>query len=132
MNRAQYEDYVAKFNARDYDGVCDCYAEPINMEFFGIKLCSRDDMKKFYTFLHRYVKESVTVLNFAASDTLAAVDAIVRVEGLHDLDAETLANNDMAGLFPIKRGEIQEMRQFIFYTLKDGKIAKVECAFAPK
>lgn len=132
MNRAQYDDYVAKFNARDYDGVCDYYAEPINMEFFGIKLRSRDDMKKFYSFLHSHVKESVTVLNFACSDTLTAVDGLVRVEGLRDLDADTLARNGMPGLFPIKQGEVQEMRQFIFYTIKNGKIAKVECAFAPK
>lgn len=42
---------------------------------------------------------------FESSETLAAVDAIVRVEAFRDLDAETLA--------------------------ADGRIAQVECALAP-
>ena len=132
MNRAQYDDYIGKFNARDYDGVCDYYAEPMNMDFFGVSLKSRDTMKRFYGFLHDHVKESAHVLNFASSDTLTAVDAIVRVEGLRDLDAETLAAQGMPQFFPIKAGEVQEMRQFIFYAITDGKIAKVECALVPQ
>jgi hypothetical protein len=131
MNRAQYDDYIGKFNARDYDGVCDYYAEPMKMDFFGVSLKSRDDMKRFYGFLHDHVKESAHVLNFASSDTLTAVDAIVRVEGIRDLDPETLAAHGMRQLFPIKAGEVQEMRQFIFYTITEGKIAKVECALVP-
>lgn len=131
MNRADYDRYLAAFNAKDYDAVCDFYAEPMDMRFFGVSLQSRADMKRFYGFLHQYVLETVRVLNFAASETLMAVDAIVRVEGLRDLDRETLDANGAPGLFPIAAGEVQEMRQFIFYTLKDGKIANVECAFGP-
>jgi len=131
MNRAAYDRYLAAFNAKDYDAVCDFYAEPMAMRFFGVSLTSREDMKRFYRFLHTYVLESVRVLNFAASDTLTAVDAIVRVEGLADLDRATLDANGASGLFPIRKGEVQEMRQFIFYTLRDGRIANVECALMP-
>jgi hypothetical protein len=28
-------------------------------------------------------------------------------------------------------GEVQELRQFIFYAITGGKIAKVECAMLP-
>jgi len=128
MNRADYERYLAAFNAKDYDTVCDFYAEPMAMDFFGVSLRSRADMKRFYGFLHSYVLESVRILNFASSDTLTAVDGLVRIEGLRDLDRATLEANGCGGLFPVKAGEVQEMRQFIFYTLKDGKIANVECA----
>jgi ketosteroid isomerase-like protein len=131
MNRAGYDRYLAAFNARDYDGVCDFYAERMNMVFFGVSIRSRADMKRFYGFLHSYVKESVSVRNFAASDTLTAVDAIVRIEAFRDLDAETLAANGCAQFRPIRAGEVQELRQFIFYTLRGGKIARVECAIAP-
>ncbi|MBB5984728.1 nuclear transport factor 2 family protein [Sphingobium lignivorans] len=113
------------------DAVCDFYAEPMDMRFFGVVLRSREDMKRFYGFLHAHVLESVRVLNFAASDTLTAVDAIVRVEGISDLDRTTLDANGAPGLFPIRKGEVQEMRQFIFYTLREGKIANVECALMP-
>lgn len=131
MNRTDYERYLAAFNTKDYDAVCDFYAEPMNMSFFGVSLRSREDMKRFYSFLHRHVLETVRILNFASSETLTAVDGLVRVEGISDLDRETLDANGCSGLFPIKAGEVQEMRQFIFYTLRDGKIANVECALMP-
>lgn len=131
MDRAAYDRYLAAFNARDYDGVCDFYAEPMDLEFFGISLRSRQDLKRFYGFLHSYVKESVTVRNFASSPTLTAVDAIVRLEASRDLDRETLSANGYGQLFPIKAGEVQELRQFIFYSLAGGKIIKTECALAP-
>ena len=38
MNRADYERYLMAFNAKDYDGVCDFYAEPMDMDFFGISI----------------------------------------------------------------------------------------------
>lgn len=129
MNRADYDRYLAAFNGKDYDAVCDFYAEPMHMNFFGVSVRSREDMKRFYGFLHAYVKESVEVRNFASGSTLTAVDAIVRLEAFRDLDAETLAANGCAQFRPIKAGEEQELRQFIFYTLTDnGKIANVECA----
>jgi hypothetical protein len=131
MNRADYDRYLAAFNARDYDGVCDFYAQPMKLDFFGVSLRSREDLKRFYGFLHSYVNESVKVLNFASSPTLTAIDALVRVEGFRDLDRATLDANGLAQFFPIKDGEVQQMRQFIFYTISDGKIAKVECTLAP-
>jgi ketosteroid isomerase-like protein len=131
MNRADYDRYLAAFNAKDYDAVCDFYHEPMAMSFFGVDIKSRDDMKRFYSFLHSYVNESVSVQNFASSDTLTAIDAIVRIEAFRDLDAETLAANGCAAFHPVKAGEVQELRQFIFYTIRDGKIVTVECALLP-
>jgi SnoaL-like domain len=131
LNREDYERYLAAFNARDYDGVSDFYAEPMDIRFFGVFLRSRADLKRFYSFLHSYVRESVEVLNFASSSNLTAVDALVRVEGFRDLDRETLDAHGCTQFYPVKKGEIQEMRQFIFYTIANGKIAKVECALAP-
>jgi hypothetical protein len=33
-----------------------------------------------------------------------------------------------AGFFSIKAGEVQEMRQFLFYTIMQSKIERVDCA----
>lgn len=131
LTRADYDLYLAAFNTRNYDAVCDFYAEPMRMEFFGISIRSRDDMRRFYGFLHSYVKESVRVLNFASSPTLTAVDGIVRLEGFRDLDSQTLAAHGCGQLYPIRAGEVQEIRQFLFYTIVGSKISKVECALAP-
>jgi hypothetical protein len=128
MNREAYDAYVRAFNAKDYDAVADFYVQPPTMSFFGVSITSREELKSFYSFLHSYVNESVTINSFAASDELTAVDATVRIAAFRDLDADTLAANGCSGFFPIKAGEAQEMRQFLFYTIKDGKIARVECA----
>ncbi|NBC36197.1 nuclear transport factor 2 family protein [Novosphingobium sp. FSY-8] len=131
MDRAAYDAYVAAFNARDYDTVCDFYAEPINMNFFGVALRSRADMKAFYGFLHAHAMETVRVLNFASSSSLTAVDAIVRVEATRDMTPEALAQQGLTQFHPMRAGDVIEMRQFIFYTIRDGRIANVECAMAP-
>jgi len=131
MTRHDYDRYVAAFNARDYDAVFDFYAENPRMAFFGIEITSRDQLKDFYGFMHRYVKETVTVERFAGSEELAAVEAIVRIEATDDLTREVLDARGMGQFFPIAKGEVQEMRQYIHYHLKDGKIASVGCALVP-
>lgn len=130
LTRAAYDRYVAAFNVKDYDAVADFYVDPPLMTFFGVEIRSREALKAFYGFLHAHVKESVRVLNFACSDTLTAIDAVVRVEGVRDLTREALDAQGLHGFFPIAAGEVQEMRQFIFYTIENGLIARVECALA--
>lgn len=131
MTREEYERYAAAFNARDYDAVFDFYAENPRMEFFGIQITTREELKAFYTFLHSFVRETVIVERFAGSDELAAVEAIVRIEGIRDLTADELKARDMEQFFPIKTGEVQEIRQYIHYHLKYGKIERVGCALVP-
>ncbi|MXP42166.1 nuclear transport factor 2 family protein [Altererythrobacter soli] len=128
MTREDYERYAAAFNARDYDTVFDFYAERPRMAFFKVEITTREQLKDFYGFLHQFVKETVTVERFAGSDELAAVEGIVRVEGIADLTPEILAGRGLGQFFPIAKGEVQEMRQYIHYHLKDGKIESVGCA----
>ena len=131
LTREAYDRYVAAFNAKDYDAVADFYVDPPLMTFFGVEIRSRQALKDFYGFLHDHVKESVTVLNFAASETLTAIDGLIRVEGVKDLTRDALDARGLHGFFPIDAGEVQEMRQFIFYTIKNGLIERVECALVP-
>ena len=132
LDRAGYERYLTAFNAKDYDGVADFYVDPPRMEFFGIVIRSRQELKDFYSWLHSAVKESVTLRNFAASETCTACDAIVRIEALRDVTREELDAKGAVGFFPITKGEVQEIRQFIFYTTCSGKIEQVECALPPQ
>ena len=131
LDRAAYDRYLEAFNAKDYDAVADFYVDPPRMEFFGIVVTSREELKAFYGWLHANVKEHVRILHFAASATCTAIDAIVRIEALKDLTREDLDAQGATGFFPIQAGQVQEIRQFIFYTTRDGLIEKVECALPP-
>jgi ketosteroid isomerase-like protein len=128
MTRQDYERYLAAFNARDYDTVFDFYAENPRLAFFGIEIRTREELRAFYTFLHTYVRETAVLERFASSEDLAAAEAIVRVEGIADLTREALDARGLQQFFPIAKGEVQEMRQYIHYHLEGGKIASVGCA----
>jgi len=130
MERADYERYAQAFNDRDYDQVLDFYAPDARIGFFGIDLSDREAFKRFYKFLHSYVKETVTVEKFASSDELVALEGVIRVEGLRDLTADILKAEGLEQFFPIAKGEVQEMRQYIHYHLADGKFTSVGCAIA--
>lgn len=128
MTREDYERYVEAFNTRDYDAVFDFYTDTPKMAFFGIEITTREQLRQFYTFLHSYVRETVQIEKFASSDELAAVEGLIRIECFRDLTREALDANGMEQFFPIKEGEVQEMRQYIHYHLEGGKIASVGCA----
>lgn len=96
-----------------------------------MEIASRAALKDFYTFLHAYVDEQITLLNFASSETLAAVEEKVRIEARRDLTAEALAEQGASGLFPMLAGDVLEMRQFVHYIMQDGLIVSVECAMLP-
>jgi len=131
MTREDYARYAAAFNARDYDAVFDFYAENPRMAFFGIEITTRQQLRDFYSFLHQYVRETITIEKFASSDELAAVEGIIRIEAFRDLTREALDAAGMQQFFPIAQGEVQEMRQYIHYHLEGGKIARVGCAIVP-
>ncbi len=128
MTREDYDRYAAAFNARDYDAVFDFYDDNPHMAFFGVEIRTRQQLRDFYSFLHTYVRETITVEKFAASDDLAAVEGVIRIEGIKDLTREELDARGLQQFFPISAGDVQEMRQYIHYHLKDGKIASVGCA----
>jgi hypothetical protein len=128
IERHDYEEYLRRFNARDYDGVFDFYTEQPQIAFFGITIRSREELKRFYGFLHAHASEAITVERFASSDDLVALEAIVRIKGLRDLSAEALAAEGYGQLNPITRGQVIEMRQMIHYDVVDGKFAAVRCA----
>lgn len=126
-----YRRYAEAFNARDYDAVFDFYGPDPRMAFFGIEITTREQLREFYTFLHSFVVETVTPERVAVSDDLAAVEGVVRVEATADLTREVLDAKGMEQFFPIAKGEVQTMRQYIHYHLKDGKIESVGCALMP-
>lgn len=128
---ADYQRYAEAFNARDYDAVFDFYDENPRMAFFGIEITTRDQLKAFYSFLHAYVVETIRVERIAVSDNLCALEGVIRIEATADLTREALDAGGMQAFFPIAKGDVQEMRQYIHYHLKNGKIESVGCTLVP-
>ncbi len=68
MTREEFDVYLKKFNSRDYDGFLDYFADVFEMIHVGGSFKTRESIKKFYAFLHNYIKESVIVGNLDASN----------------------------------------------------------------
>lgn len=128
MDRAAYERYLALFNARDYDGVLAHFADAFELVFAGYRFRTKDEVRRFYAFLHRHVDEKITVHAFVSDGQFAAIEADVRLEGLAELTPEMLAAEGLERIHPLAKGQVVTIPQFIHYHLQDGKIVRALCA----
>jgi len=126
-SREDFDAYLAKFNSRDYQGFLDYFADSFEMIHVGGNLRSREEVMKFYRFLHSYVKETVVVDRLVMDKDTIAMEARVRIEGIKDLTPEAIAASDYPRLTPLKIGQSAIIPQFIHYHIVNGKFTKVEC-----
>jgi hypothetical protein len=61
MERHRYDEYLARFNARDYRGVLEFYAPRFEVRFAGVTLRGPQHLLDFYGFLHQYLAETITI-----------------------------------------------------------------------
>jgi hypothetical protein len=126
-SRKDFDAYLAKFNSRDYKGFLDYFADKFEMIHVGGNLKSREEVMKFYNFLHQYIKESVIVDRLVMDQDMIAMEARVQIEGIKELTPEAVAASDYPRLKPLKVGQKAIIPQFIHYHIKNGKFVKVEC-----
>ncbi|MBI5441075.1 MAG: nuclear transport factor 2 family protein [Deltaproteobacteria bacterium] len=132
MTRAEFDRYLRKFNAADYDGFLEYYADDFEMLHVGGHLRGREEVLSFYAFLHAHVRETVLVDHFVSDEHMIALEARVRLECRKELTAEAIAASAYPRLEPLAFGQVVELPpQFIHYHLRDGKFMKVECRECP-
>jgi hypothetical protein len=127
MNRSEFDAYLKKFNARDYNGFLDYYTEPFELIHAGGRFTTREEVLKSYAFLHRYLIETIIVDRFVSDEKTVALEVRVRIEGIVDLTPEILAASDYPGFMPLKVGQVVEIPQFIHYHIENKKFTKVVC-----
>ncbi len=125
--RADFDAYLVKFNGRDYQGFLDYFADDFEMIHVGGNLRSREEVMKFYGFLHSYIKETVMVDRLVMDRDTIAMEARVQIEGIRELTPETVAASEYPRLKPLKVGQKAVIPQFIHYHIVNGKFVKVEC-----
>lgn len=126
-SRRDFNVYLAKFNSRNYQGFLDYFADKFEMIHVGGNLKSREEVMKFYRFLHSYIKETVLVDRLVMDRDTIAMEARVQIEGIRELTPEAVAASGYPRLKPLKVGEKAIIPQFIHYHIENGKFVKVEC-----
>lgn len=129
MDRASYQRYMDSFHARDYDAVLAHYADSFELVFAGYVFRNAAEVRRLYTFLHSYLKESLTLKAFVSDSHMVALEAVVRLEALRDLTAQALLAEGLERLVSLRAGDVVEIPQFIHYHLDgQGKIVRALCA----
>ena len=114
MNRAQYEDYVAAFNGKDYERLGAYYTDDV--EFIlsrerGLVFHGRQAILDLYRPFHEAVDEHVQIINFAdgGNCVFAEVDATFRPIPGHS-----------QSVIDLPHGKVFKVTTFAIYDLGAG------------
>lgn len=129
MNRDQFEDYLQVFNARDYDRLHREYFAPdMQLVTLGYVLEGEASVRRFYSFFHRHVKESIRLIEFFPLGENFFAHLGMRLEAVRALTREALESQGLGRLPAIPAGSSFENEMFVHYLVRNGRFRLVRCA----
>jgi hypothetical protein len=128
IDRNAFDEYIKRFNARDYQGVLEFWAKHFTVSFAGYTFHGPEEFIGFYRFFHEYVGESLNIDEFIANETLLAIEVRVHLQGKKELTAAGLKEAGYERLVVPPLGRTLEIPQFIHYHVAGGKFTSVVCA----
>jgi len=129
VNESDYHRYIAAFNARDYAAMDRFFADDVVLENAGFAVRGKTAFREFYSFFHRYCRETVRMLGFYPGAGAFVANVIIRFEGEEDLTPDILARQGFSGMTPITRGATVELEFLILYALNtEGLIRHIKGA----
>lgn len=122
MNLATFEDYIARFNARDDTAFDDYLTHDMEMLNGALRFTGVEGMKDHYVGkIWPHFTEKLNLIRFLGNDDHVAVEMRTEFTALRDAD-ETLFG-------PVQKGEMFIYRGLIMYDLRDGKFATITVAY---
>ncbi|MFV0383158.1 nuclear transport factor 2 family protein [Paracoccus sp. (in: a-proteobacteria)] len=121
MNRAAFDDYIARFNNRDVSGFEMYIASDMKMLNGALEFTGVEGMKEHYVEkIWPHFDERLNVLGFVASDSNAAVR--MRTVFTARADGDTLFG-------PVKKGQRFVYLGVIFYDIRDSRFTSITVAY---
>ena len=115
-------DYTRAFSNADFDSFSRFYTDDVRCELPSTVLERREGIVGFYREMFKTVRESLTLHQLIADDAGLAADVTSQFTAIEDAPHFVVA--------PLKKGEFVRVRVFVYYTLRDGKIAGIRVARA--
>jgi ketosteroid isomerase-like protein len=115
-------DYTRAFSNADFAGFSRFYTDDVRCELPSAVLEGREALVGFYREMFKTVRESLTLHQLVADEGGLAADVTSQFTAIADAPNFSVA--------PLKKGEFVRVRVFVFYALRDGKIAQVRVARA--
>mgnify|MGYP001043680077 CR=1 FL=1 len=118
MTGEDYADYIARFNANDFEGFGRYYCDDVVFNL-GEKrqIIGRDNILDFYRDVKSKVRETLEIIVVASGPDTFAVHCRTEFVGLVDWP------DFVAG--PLMKGDTLNIESLGFYYLRDGKFAQI-------
>lgn len=118
MTEADYADYIARFNANDFEGFGRYYCDDVVFNL-GEKrqIIGRDAILDFYRDVKSKVQETLDILSVVAGPDTLACHVRTEFYGLEDWP------DFIAG--PLMKGDTLNIESLGFYYLRHGKFARI-------
>ena len=129
IDRVAFDEYVRRFNSRDYEGVLEYWAKIFTVSFAGYTFHNREEfIDKFYKgFFHQYVNESLHIDQFISNENLLIIEARVHIQTKKELTHEAAVAAGYGNMRTPPLGKTLEIPEFIHYHVADGKFISVVC-----
>ncbi len=129
IDRIAFNEYVRRFNSRDYEGVLEYWAKIFTVSFAGYTFHNREEfIDKFYKgFFHQYVNESLHIDQFISDENLLIIEARVHIQTRKELTHKAAVAAGYGNMRTPPLGKTLEIPEFIHYHVADGKFISVVC-----
>ena len=121
--RRAFDDYARAFSAADLDRAGGYYTDDIVCQVAGMVFEGKAALVGFYREMFKRVRERLTLHQLVADEHGMVADITSTFTAVEDA-------SDFAPM-PLKTGEVREAKVFVFYTLRDGLIARIRVARQP-
>jgi len=120
--RQAFLEYTRAFSNADFERFSQYYTDDVRCQLASIVLERREGIVNFYREMFKTVRENLTLHRLIADDDGLAADITSRFTAIEDAPNFVVA--------PLKKGEFVEVHVFVYYTLRDGRIADIRVARA--
>jgi hypothetical protein len=126
MDRAAYEDYVAAFNAREYDRLAAYYAEDVEFilsEERGLVFHGRQAILDLYKPFHQAVRERVDIVKFADGGDFIAAEVAAEFRPIPGTTQNVIE---------LPQGKVLKVTTFAIYDLgADNRFTRIRaCSYS--
>ncbi len=129
MDQTHFQKYLAAFNARDYETLHrDFFAPDVQLVTLGHVLKGQAGIRKFYSFFHQYVRETIHLIGFYPTTDGFFAHVGMKLKAFAPLTQEKLSAAGVGNIPPIPEGAVFENEMFIHYQIAGGKFKLIRCA----
>ena len=118
--RQAFNAYTRAFSNAEFDVFSQYYTDDVVCELGELKLFGKQGIVSFYGEMFKKVRENLELHRLVADDGGLCADITSTFTGIEDA-------SDF-GPMPLKKGQVLKMPVFVIYTLRDGKISRIQVA----